>query len=182
MRREAIPAISHSADAGPPGIDRGGFLGNAERGRNYSADNARMIDRLPKDQTNYDVDLVVVDAGRNDFQAGIQAFGDALGEYLRAVRAIWPDAKVVTVVPWVMSADPGPEYADVAAVVRRQTDAVGGVTIDPLAEGGYDDADLGGLATSDGLRPTQAGHTLIGTKLVESLQRYGVEKRAGADR
>lgn len=144
--------------------------------------NSRLIDRLPRDRSNFSADLVVVDAGRNDLQAGTPAFGEGVGEYLRAVRESWPRAQIVTIVPWVMSKTPDPAHDDIVAAVREQSDAIGGVTIDPWAEGWFDDLDGSETRSADDLRPNQAGHVLIGKKLSESLQRLGVSDEIGGTR
>jgi hypothetical protein len=100
-----------------------------------------------------------------------------LGEYLRAARAFWPEAKIVVIVPWLMSAEQDSNYAEIASVVCQQTEGVGGVCVDPLGEGWFNDVDVSKLEMPDNLHPNQAGHTLIGKKLSESLERHGLMVR-----
>jgi hypothetical protein len=151
-----------------------GFLNN---GQNYSSENLPLIDRLTKDRIFYDANLIIVDAGRNDLPADIEVFGGALEQYLRAVRGFWPEAKIVVIVPWHMSAEQDPNYAEVASAVCQRTEIVGGVCIDPLQEGWFNDVDVSKLEMSDNLHPNQAGHTLVGKMLSESLERHGLMER-----
>lgn len=158
-------------------VDAQGGTGFLNNGESYSGNNRRLIDRLPKDRGIFNADLIIIDAGRNDFPTEVEAFGGALGEYLAEVRRSWPEANIVVIVPWVMSAEQNPNYAEIASVVRQQTEMVGGVVIDPLEEGWFNDVDISELQMRDTLNPNQAGHTLIGKKLSESLERNGLLER-----
>jgi lysophospholipase L1-like esterase len=148
-----------------------GFLNN---GRDYSMSNSRLIDRLPRDRRMYNANFVVIDAGRNDLAAGVEAYGRAIEQYLTEVKRIWPAAQIAVVAPWYLSAEPYPYYSDLVSAIGHITEAFGGVLIDPLAEGWYNGVDVSTIQTSDHLHPNQAGHLLIGRKLAESLQYHGL--------
>jgi lysophospholipase L1-like esterase len=143
-------------------------------GRDYSIGNMPLIDRIAKDRKMYEADVILVDAGRNDFPVEPEVFGEALGEYLRAARESWPEAKIVVIVPWLLSTEQEPDYAVIASVVCEQTALVDGVCIDPLAEGWLDGVDVSTIQMSDNVHPNQAGHTLLGKALSQSLERHGV--------
>jgi lysophospholipase L1-like esterase len=148
-----------------------GFLNS---GQDFSIGNSPAIDRIAKDREMYDANVIIVDAGRNDLPVGADVFGEALGQYLRSVREAWPQAKIVVIVPWLLSTEQEPDYAEIASVVCQQTAMVDGVCIDPLAEGWLNGVDVSTLQMHDNVHPNQAGHTMIGKALSESLERHGV--------
>jgi lysophospholipase L1-like esterase len=148
-----------------------GFLNNGQR---YSPKNSQLVDRLPRDHLIYDANLVIIDAGRNDVEVGLEGYGQAMEQYLREVKQFWPAAKIVVMAPSYMSADPYPEYADMISIMGQITESFGGVLIDPVAEGWYDGVDLSIYQAPDRKHPNQAGHQLIAQKLAESLIRRGL--------
>jgi lysophospholipase L1-like esterase len=148
-----------------------GFINN---GRGYSMSNSRLIDRLPRDRRMYDANFVVIDAGRNDLTAGVEAYGQAMEQYLTEVRRFWPAAQIAVVAPSNLSADPPAYYAVLVSTIGHITDTFGGVLIDPVAEGWYDGVDVSTIQNPDHVHPNQAGHILIGRKLAESLQHHGL--------
>jgi lysophospholipase L1-like esterase len=158
-------------------IDAQAGTGFVSNGEDHSSDNRPLIGRLDKDRRIYDANLIIIDAGRNDLQAGAAPFNGALEQYLTAVRQFWPEAKIVVIVPWLISDQQYPNYAEIASVVRQQTERVGGVTIDPVEEGWFNDVDISKVGTPYNFHPNQAGHTWIGKKLSESLRLHGLMER-----
>lgn len=142
--------------------------------REHSPGTSRLIDRLPADRMVYAVDIVIVDAGRNDLGTPINAYGEALRQYLSEVSQSWPAAKIVVIAPSFLSPEPGSDYPDLISMISSITESFGGVLIDPVAEGWYQGVDLSTIEISDGIHPNQAGHRLIASKLVESLQSHGI--------
>jgi lysophospholipase L1-like esterase len=155
-------------------VDAQSGTGFVNDGRNYSTQNSRLIDRLPRDQRIYGADLVIIDMGRNDVEVGPEAFGQAMEQCLREVRRFWPAAQIVVIAPSQLSAEPYPEYADRISIGRQITDSFGGVVIDPVAEGWYDGVDVSTIETSDHIHPNLDGHWLIARNFAESLQRHGI--------
>jgi lysophospholipase L1-like esterase len=148
-----------------------GFLND---GKGHSPKNLRLLDRLARDHLIYDANLVIIDAGRNDLEVGVEGYGKALEQYLGVVKQFWPEAKIVVIAPSFMSTEPYPDYANLISVIGPITESFGGVLIDPIADGWYNDVDLSVYQAPDHLHPNQAGHQLIAQKLAESLIRRGL--------
>jgi lysophospholipase L1-like esterase len=158
-----------------------GFLtGDTARGAPVSGDKgkwaptARLAERLPVDRKIYDVDLIVVDAGRNDIDAPLDQYAEALKQYLSNVAEFWPAAKMVVVVPTYMSADPSTDYATRVAMTNKIVSTYGGTVIDPLAESWYEGADLSRMTLPDGVHPNQRGQEFIAQRLAQSLRDRGI--------
>lgn len=172
--RNAYPYILCSTVGVNCNVDAQTGTGLLNDGQAYSPGLHRLIDRLATDYERYSVDIVVVDAGRNDLQAPLTSLSSTLDRYLTRVGQLWPDAKVVVLAPAQLTNEQAPDYplriAAMSDVVARHR----GILIDPAADGWYNDVDLSTIRAEDGLHPSPLGHQLIARKLGEALQRYGI--------
>lgn len=126
--------------------------------------------RTAADRPN--VDVVVVDAGRNDAGVPAARFAAAATEYFDALTAAYPDRPVIVVAPYFLGAD-GPSMTSMRAYLSREANRRGWYFIDPLAEGWPQR--LGGLRSPDGVHPTPAGHMAIAKELADEIQRLGIQ-------
>jgi hypothetical protein len=172
--RNAYPYILCSAVGVNCNVDAQTGTGLLNDGRAYSPGMHRLIDRLATDYERYSVDIVIVDAGRNDLQTPLAALSSTLDRYLARVKQLWPDAKVVVLAPAHLTNIQAPDYPLRIAAMTDVVARHGGILVDPAAEGWYNDVDLSTIRAEDGLHPTPLGHQLIARKLGEALQRYGI--------
>jgi lysophospholipase L1-like esterase len=163
-------------------VDAQSGTGFINDGRAYSTENSRLMDRLPRDRRIYNADLVIIDAGRNDVEAGPEAYGRAMEQYLTEITRLWPTARIVVIAPSHLSAEPDPAYADQISMIGRITASFGGVLIDPVAEGWYSGVDISTIESADHMHPNKDGYQLIAQRLGESLQRHGLVELRGSDR
>jgi lysophospholipase L1-like esterase len=132
---------------------------------------APLIRRLPTDAREVTPDVVVVDAGRNDIDAGPDVLERAVSDYLLAVRSAYPDADLVVVLPSLVAERQPPEYLRVADVLRRQAEAHGATTVDPAVDGPFADRDLNQvLVCDDGFHPSARGQARYAEVLAPLLR------------
>lgn len=162
-------------------VDAQTGTGFVDDGRQDFTNTQRLIDRLSTDQMIYTADVVIVDAGRNDLDEAPDAYGAALQQYLEEVKRLWPAATIVVIEPSYIAADPEPGYGNRIPVIRHMTESVGGILIDPVAEGWYVGVDASTLEIPEGTYPNQAGHRLIANKLAGSLQSHGIGQPGATD-
>ncbi|CAN5140166.1 hypothetical protein BH11ACT7_BH11ACT7_02400 [soil metagenome] len=155
-------------------VDAQPGTGLVNDGRLHSGETDRLIDRLPSDAALYDVDVLIVDAGRNDSASTVFEFVSALEDYLVAAERIWPGLAVFVMLPTFPSADADTEYRMRAVAVTEVVELQGGIVIDPIALGWYAGVDLSSLSISGGSHLNQHGHVLIAGKLSDALARNGV--------
>ena len=143
-----------------------------------NGDTSRMADRLAGDkQAHPHVDLLIVDAGRNDLGLPLKQVGDAINEYLIRARDSWRDATIVEILPTPISPTPYGDYTALRDMAAADVHAVGGTLIDPYADGWYNDIDKQSLLQDDLVHPNVAGHAYLAEHLLASLQRIGVVAR-----
>jgi hypothetical protein len=130
--------------------------------------------RLDGDAATYHVDYVLIDGGRNDLDEPPEPVVAAADEYIKKVRADWPKAKIVILLPASAAPDEKPNYPAVADGLRRTAETVGARVIDPVAEGWYRDIDVTPLLSQDGIRLVgDLGETYCAGKIIESLKQMG---------
>jgi lysophospholipase L1-like esterase len=175
--RNGYPRIVCNAMQMNCNVDAEVGTGFVNDGRDFSSNTFRLIDRLPADEKIYAPDVVIIDAGRNDFEVDPKLFGNALEQYLRRVVRIWPASKVVVLAPSYLSAEAYGDYGTRISVIANAVQSVGAILIDPIAEQWYGRADLSTLLLPDSFHPNQAGHQFIADKLEKSLRdrRIGLE-------
>jgi len=154
-------------------VDAENGTGLISDGQSYSPSNSSLANRLPRDQQIYDADLIIVDAGRNDIEAGVgvAAYGQAMEQFLTEVKRTWPAATIAAIAPSPMTTQPYAKYGDIVSVLSYVTKSLGVVLIDPIAEGWYNDVDIpeNQIQFRDQYYPNQKGQALIAQKLAESL-------------
>lgn len=149
-----------------------GFVANGQGTGN--GDTSRLIDRLAADRQNFPhIDLLVVDAGRNDFKYPLDDIADALSEYLYQARKAWPEAQIVEIYPAFISSTQDESYLSFLNKVRTNLLPVDGTLLDPLGEGWYAHIDPGSLL-ADGVHPNRKGNAYIADRLIASLREKGV--------
>lgn len=154
-----------------------GFVNN---GRDHLTGTSRLADRLPADNALYSVDVVVVDAGRNDIGSPVDVYAKAVEQYLSEVALLWPSARIVVIAPSFLSATPPPDYAARLAAINGIVAASGGTIIDPVNEGWYQGVDVSTLLRPDGLHPNQRGQEFIAGRLTRSLSNLGISQSGEA--
>lgn len=156
------------------GVDAQAGTGFVNDGRDFSSSTFRLIDRLPTARKLYNPDFVIIDAGRNDLQAEPPTSREAVAQYLRQVKRLWPAAKIVVIAPYYLSAAPDADYAARLSLISPEVASHDGILIDPLAEGWYEGVDVSAMLQPDGLHPNQAGQEFIAQKLGKSLLNRGI--------
>jgi len=172
--RNAYPYILCNAVDTNCNVDAQTGTGLLDDGRAYSPGMHPLIGRLATDFDRYTVDIVIVDAGRNDSQASPGALGGALDKYLDRVGELWPDARVVVVGPANLSVEQAPDYPARIAAIGEVAARHRAILVDPAGEGWYSDVDLSTIRAKDGLHPTPLGHQLFARKLGEALAQHGI--------
>lgn len=154
-------------------LDAEGATGFVNDGGTLSKRYATYADRIDRNKRAFpDEDVIVVDGGRNDSiypQAQVVA---ALEDFYRRLEAAWPDAEVVTILPYSMTAT---EKSWVHDVVEEAARDAGSLVIDPIGEGWIGVDQPPGLVWTDDSHPSPKGHRYLGEKLAERI----VELRVG---
>lgn len=150
---------------------------DAERGTGFLSDGhvfddsyAALPDRLADLPESLRPDVVVVDAGRNDLGVFSEpAIEQSMADYVRRLRATYPSATIVQVVPWTLGQEQS--LPGMSRTVARLMKRYDGYVVDPYAEGwaGAGKTDLASLRTEAGAS-NQAGHDLIGRRLAHSIR------------
>lgn len=145
-----------------------GFLADGHNTGN--GDTARLLDRLAHDAQRFPrVDLLVVDAGRNDLQRPIVELAEAIARYLKTARQHWPNAAIVLIFPCFISDAPMDGYQLLRTNVENSLALVGGTLVDPVADRWYANVDTQNLLGTDRVHPNRAGHAFIAERLLTSL-------------
>ncbi len=157
-------------------VDAQGATGFIADGKGTgNGDTSRLIDRLAEDGRKFpNIDLLIIDAGRNDLNYPTDQIVAALSEYLTHARRQWPDAKIVEIFPAFVKSVPFDTYPDLLDKMTARLAAVHGTLIDPFAEGWYTDADLDSLVIDDKVHPNPKGNAYIADRLIESLRREAI--------
>jgi lysophospholipase L1-like esterase len=149
-----------------------GFLADGHNTGNGAT--SRMIDRLPQDGRRFGaVDLLVVDAGRNDLAHPVNMLAAAISAYLSAAREQWPAARIILIFPSFVSAAPVDGYDVLLADVRHSLASVNGDLVNPVEESWYHGIRTDSLVASDKVHPNDTGNGLIATRLFASLRHLG---------
>jgi lysophospholipase L1-like esterase len=156
-------------------VDAQGGTGFIAAGYN-NVGGAPFIDRLARDGQTYNVDYVLIDGGRNDLNLPAADVILAADEYMKRVRATWPKAKIIVVLPSYVSAEEASNYPALSAGMRRSAEEVGAYVIDPVAEGWYRGRDLAPLFWKDGLHLNAAGHEYYASRIIDDIRSMGLSK------
>ncbi len=146
--------------------DGTGFVSHTDK---PSPSHAPFIERLDRDAATYHADYVLIDGGRNDLSTPVDEVIPAAEKYIKDVRAHWPKAKIVVVLPALAVPDDSTNYDAVADGLRRVAEAVGAYVVDPLAQRWYTDVEAKFLLSQDGRHLNYNGDTYYADKLVANL-------------
>jgi lysophospholipase L1-like esterase len=150
-----------------------GFLPNDLRDQGINKVIPPFIDSLKFDVDRYKADYIIVDGGRNDLGEDPARFAPAVDNYLTALRAGYPKAKIVVLLPTYLNPQPAPLYPMAADAVRRAAEKNGAYVLDPIAEGWFE-VDMAPLLWTDGIHPNAAGATYYAHKIIDGMARLGV--------
>jgi lysophospholipase L1-like esterase len=152
-------------------VDAQGATGFIENGQGTgNGTTSRLIDRLAEDGRRFpSVDLLIIDAGRNDLLHPTEEIAVAVSQFLTAAQRQWPNAKIVLVLPSYLRSGAYPRYPDLRKNLNVSLRAVNGTLVDPIAEGWYTGADVGSMVNADKVHPNSRGNAFIADQLVASL-------------
>lgn len=154
-----------------PASDAQGGTGFVNDGKKNVATNVTLAERLGK--FSISPKLIVVDAGRND---GIADFptvvAPAITSYLDTVKAKWPEAKIVLVVPYYIEGKG--RFRAFMNFYAEEAARIGAVVVDPMEEGWLDGQDTAALTFTDGIHPNLPGHKLLAERFTARLQELGM--------
>lgn len=157
-------------------LDAQAGTGYVANGAGNSPDFRAFADRLASDRERYLADVIVVDGGRADSDVPVDTVAAAAASYLSALRAAWPDAVLVVLVPFRMGVTPRDYPFGVALgnLLREVVRPYNGVVIDGLAEQWVPPERAPSLLYSDGIHPNEAGHAHLAMRLVADLKNAGL--------
>jgi lysophospholipase L1-like esterase len=130
-------------------------------------------DSLKFDVDHYKADYIILDGGRNDLGHDPQRFAAAYDDYLTALRAAYPNAKIICITPAYLNAQPAQLYPMAAESVRRSAEKNGAYVLDPIAEGWYE-VDMAPLLWTDGIHPNAQGAEYYAKRIIDDMVRLGV--------
>ncbi|WP_066909813.1 SGNH/GDSL hydrolase family protein [Millisia brevis] len=162
--------------------DTTGFLNPGNPGAVGGLPTATFGDRLPATVDNFYGDIIVVDGGHEDLSYPTDQLGAAIDSYLRSVRAAWPAATVLVVVPEAIGYGPDPGYYQLSAAIDASAADVGATVIDPIALGWFGDiADRSTLVSADGRSPSALGNAYLAGRFESEFVALGLAP-PGTDR
>ncbi|UYM05949.1 SGNH/GDSL hydrolase family protein [Solicola gregarius] len=128
-------------------------------------------ERLGRTAEAFGPDLVVVDAGRNDRDAAIGPFREAVASYLDRARGAFPDARLVVVLPFLLG-DTGADYGRIGGVLRNAAASVDADVVDTSTPAW--NRMVSRLPTVDAIHPTASSHAAIARRLIGEFERMHV--------
>ncbi len=170
------PQLLAKATGMEPEVDAQGGTGFINQGPGSGQGRtARLVDRLDGTASTFpNVELLIVDAGRNDLDWPVDDVATAISDYLVQARKHWPRAQFVVIVPTFISASQRDGYERLVQEIVASANRVGGTVIDPVADGWYDNVRTSDLLTSDEVHPNAQGHAFIAERLERSLRAHGI--------
>lgn len=155
-------------------VDAVGGSGYLPRNRPTGEPVPTLAERLPQDIANYDPDIILIDAGRNDLGSPAAEIAPAMTSYLRDVRSAWPQATIVVVKPQYASPVVTPNYAELSVAIDQTAAEIGAQTIDPVAGRWWDIPDLESMLLSDKIHLNSAGAAYYAERVVDGLEASGL--------
>lgn len=154
--------------------DTTGFLNPGNPGAVGGAETATIPARLAETARTYTADIVIIDGGREDTDYPTSDRITAVDDYLRAVRAAWPQATLVMVIPSSLS-DPQPaSYYEYVGPIEAGAADVDARVVDPVALGWYDVAQLPDMTTTDGRSPNGLGNAYLAERFENEMVTLGL--------
>jgi lysophospholipase L1-like esterase len=152
-----------------------GFMANDLSGVGVNRVVPPVMETLKYDTDQYKADYVLVDTGRNDLGGKeYTAVAAAADEYLTALRAAYPSAKVIVMLPSYISPLKADLYPLIAEPIRQSAERIGAVVLDPLGEHWYEGVDLTPFLYSDKYHLNDAGAQFYAQKIVDDLHKVGI--------
>lgn len=155
-------------------VDAVGGSGYLPRNRPTGEPVPTLAERLPQDKANFEPDVVLVDAGRNDLGRLAGDIIPAMTGYLREVRSAWPQATIVVVKPQYASARVPPNYPELAAAIDQTAAEIGAQTIDPVVERWWEVTDIDSMLLADQIHLNAAGTAYYAERVVDGLEAIGL--------
>ena len=173
---DAYPALIARGARWNVHVDAQGATGFIADGKGTgNGETSRLIDRLAQDGRQFPVvDLLIIDAGRNDLSYPTEEIAAAMSEYLAQARRQWPEAKIVQILPVFLTSRPYDTYPDLLGRIDSSLAAVDGTLIDPFADGWYTGADLDSMVVPDKVHPNWLGNAHIADRLLGSIRDKGI--------
>jgi hypothetical protein len=138
-----------------------------ERGLPYA-------NRVASYRTLYAADYVVISGGAADAGAPAGRRTAAVRRTFDAVRAAYPDARVVVAGPLVAGDDPSRDLRRLDTVLRAEAARRRWLFVETLDPPWIPTRLVPGLMTKDGDQPTAAGHGHLAGQLVTAIQAAGI--------
>lgn len=161
-----------------PFADAQGGTGYVADGKNNTKTNVPVPDRL--DKVRVRPNLVVLDVGRNDGAADFtKTVKPAAQTYINEVRAKWPEAKIVFLVPYYIQTL-GP-FRTFQSFYAEEAQRVGAYVVDPVGEGWFKGQEMPPLIYTDGIHPSQKGHAFIASKMLARFDELGLRGSSSSD-
>jgi lysophospholipase L1-like esterase len=170
------PNLVASKEGWNLGLDAQGGTGFLHRLDNATPPGVPFMERLDRDAAiyRYRVDYVLIDGGRSDLFDPTEPVLAAADEYIKKVRSIWQNAKIIIVLPSYATRDVASNYPVLAQGLRGTAESVGAQVIDPVAQRWYRDGDVKRLLWKDGVNLSGEGNAYYSDKVIENLTRMGV--------
>lgn len=128
-----------------------------------------FMDRLAQDAATPRVDYILIDGGREDLGQPADRVVAAAGEYIDKVRADFPHASIIVMVPTPAKVDVAPDYPEIAHGLQVAAEKVGGYVIDPVVERWYFDSGDKQLLSADGIHLNSDGQSYYADKIVANM-------------
>lgn len=133
-----------------------------------------FIEQLDDNVRNFRADVIIVDGGRNDLGKNPVDFAAAYDDYMTKLRAAFPRAKVMALVPSYISPQKASLYEPNSAAVRRSAAKIGAHVLDPYAERWYVGVDLAKIRWPDAIHLNDEGARFYAAKVIDGMRRAGV--------
>ncbi|MDT5009062.1 MAG: hypothetical protein QOH57_679 [Mycobacterium sp.] len=140
-----------------------------------------VMETLKYDADQYRADYVLVDTGRNDL--GGKEPGDvtaAADQYLTALRAAYPNAKIIVMLPSYISPLKADLYPLVGQPLRQSAERIGAMVLDPVSENWYEGVDLKPFLYKDNFHLNDAGAQFYAQKIIDGLGKLGITPYSGS--
>jgi lysophospholipase L1-like esterase len=148
-----------------------GFVAAGPRRRHHHHRPTKPVPaRLATDALSFPgVDVVVVDAGRNDAGHPEKEIHRAVVSSFKTIARDFPASAVVVIAPYLMRSKPG-DYLAIRRLLKQQATRRGWAFVDPLAEGWINRISAR-LVKRDGFHPNQKGYDYIVAHLTPAIER-----------
>jgi lysophospholipase L1-like esterase len=133
-----------------------------------------FIDRLQYDKDHSWADYIVIDGGRNDLGKDPRLVAPSIDHYFTQLRAAYPQAKIVALVPSYISPKLADNYRFLLEGIQFTAQKNGIYVFDPVAEGWYRDVDLDPLLWRDDVHLNAAGAEFYAEKIAADMRRAGL--------